>query len=393
MALRLIEIILPEHQSEDLSQILAENSISDFWQAGACGPSVIMKILLPAEKTESLMDKLEKRYSNIDGFKVVLLSVEASIPHIADQKPEDVHVETHKSEKVPLRVSRQELYSDILDSTKLTKAYLMMAALSAIVAAFGLLRDSLAVVIGAMVIAPVLGPNVALALATTLGDSELVKKASRAILFGILFAFAPALFLGYFLPVDPSIKEIATRTEVSLMDIAVALAAGCAGALSFTTGIPAAIIGVMVAVALLPPLVTSGLLFGSANTGMAIGAFHLLATNLICINLAGVVTFLVQGIRPLNWWEASSAKRATRIAILIWSVLLIVLAALVFFSQPSGAKSFRSLPPHDDVREVHRIEAYKDHSLCPAQLPPLAREHEYKQQDARTDHDTYVHGA
>jgi uncharacterized membrane protein len=102
-----------------------------------------------------------------------------------------------------------------------------------------------------------------------------------------------------------------------------------AAALSITTGAPAVLIGVMVAVALMPPLATFGLLLGSGNVNLAIGALELVAVNMICINLAGVVTFLVQGVRPLNWWEASKAKKATRYAIIIWVSLLIILSALL----------------------------------------------------------------
>lgn len=89
----------------------------------------------------------------------------------------------------------------------------------------------------------------------------------------------------------------------------------------------------MVAVALLPPLVTFGLLFGAGNISMAMGALLLFITNIVCVNLSGVATFLIQGVRPLSWWEATSAKKATQKAILIWGLLLVVLTLLILFSQ------------------------------------------------------------
>jgi uncharacterized membrane protein len=91
----------------------------------------------------------------------------------------------------------------------------------------------------------------------------------------------------------------------------------------------------MVAVALLPPLVTLGMLLGAGYWHQAFGAFLLLATNLICINLSGVTTFLIQGVGPLSWWETGKAKRATRNAILIWTSLL---ALLVLFIVLSGSQ-------------------------------------------------------
>jgi uncharacterized membrane protein len=120
---------------------------------------------------------------------------------------------------------------------------------------------------------------------------------------------------------------------VGLGDVAVGLAAGSAAALSLTTGLLSALIGVMVAVALLPPLVTLGMLLGAGRWQLALGALLLLLVNLICINLAGVVTFLARGIRPLTWWEEKKAKKATRMAISIWTILLLALVAVILLSQ------------------------------------------------------------
>ena len=100
-----------------------------------------------------------------------------------------------------------------------------------------------------MVIAPLLGPNVALSFAITLGDSVLGYNSLKTNLAGILVAFIIAFMLGAILSVDPGIPEIQARTLVSYGDIVLALAAGVAGALSLTSGLPSALIGVMVAVA------------------------------------------------------------------------------------------------------------------------------------------------
>jgi uncharacterized membrane protein len=85
----------------------------------------------------------------------------------------------------------------------------------------------------------------------------------------------------------------------------------------------------MVAVALLPPLVAFGLLLGGGYPELATGALTLFLMNLVCVNLAAVTTFLVQGIRPATWWEKDRAAKATRIAIGLWAVLLAALVGLV----------------------------------------------------------------
>jgi uncharacterized hydrophobic protein (TIGR00341 family) len=332
MALRLLEIVVPEEATGEVLTIVEEAKVTNFWLTCSCENRSILKMILTAEKTESMLDTFEKKYGHLEDFHMILLPLEASYPstkEIEEKAAESKEEEEGKKKREPLRVSRQELYHDVFDSSKLTNTYMIMIVLSAVVAAIGLVKDNVAVIIGAMVIAPLLGPNVALSFATTIGDAELGRSALKTNITGILIAFAVSLILGFFLVIDSSTGEIASRTVVSYGDMALALASGVAAALSITTGAPAVLIGVMVAVALMPPLATFGLLLGSGNVNLASGALELVAVNMICINLAGVVTFLVQGVRPLNWWEASKAKKATRYAIIIWVSLLIILSALL----------------------------------------------------------------
>jgi len=129
--------------------------------------------------------------------------------------------------------------------------------------------------------------------------------------------------------IDPTIPELESRTKVGLGDIVLALASGSAGALSYTMGLPSAIIGVMVAVALLPPAVTFGMLIGSGHVSLGLGALLLLFVNVICVNLSAVATFLFQGVQPLNWGEANKARKSTKFALFLWTSLLILLAILI----------------------------------------------------------------
>jgi uncharacterized hydrophobic protein (TIGR00341 family) len=209
-----------------------------------------------------------------------------------------------------------------------------MIILSSIVAAIGVMTNNVAIIIGAMVMAPLLGPNVALSLATTLGDLTLARNALKTNMIGIAIAAVLSTIIGAIFPINPLISEIASRTHVGLPEVVVALASGCAGALSFTAAIPGVLIGVAVAVSLLPPLVTFGLLLGAGFESLAFGALLLFLVNLICVNLAGVVTFLAQGITPSRWFEIRKAKKATFIAISIWVLLLAALIVImILFGQ------------------------------------------------------------
>jgi uncharacterized membrane protein len=138
-----------------------------------------------------------------------------------------------------------------------------------------------------------------------------------------------SVLVGLLLPVDPSSPQLAARTNADVGDIALALASGAAGALAFTSGVPSVVVGVMVAVALLPPLVTAGLMAGGGYWAAMSGALVLLLTNVTCVNLAAVGTFLVQRVRPRTWWEADRAKKATQRAAAAWIAMLLVLLGLM----------------------------------------------------------------
>jgi uncharacterized membrane protein len=111
--------------------------------------------------------------------------------------------------------------------------------------------------------------------------------------------------------------------------LALALASGAAAALSLTSGLPSVLVGVMVAVALLPPAATVGLTLGHGETEHALGAALLLAANIVSVNLAAKLVFLVKGIRPRTWAEKAKAKRAMTIYIMVWVVTLVLLSAVI----------------------------------------------------------------
>jgi len=338
MALRLVEVVVPSDVVEEVDERVGEHPIVDVWTDELGDERVRIGFLIGAGAAEPLLDDLERSYGEREGFRVVVQDVEASLPRPEEDAEESASGEgaVEAEESTPAgRIGREELYAELSESAELTPVYLGMSALSAVVCAAGLVMDDVAVVIGAMVIAPILGPLVALSLATTLADADLARDGVRAGLGGIAVALALSLVIGLWAPVTPDIPAVAARSSVSMGHVGLALAAGSAGTLAFTTGTAAAVIGVMVAVALVPPLVAAGLLLGGGYPVAALGASLLLMTNLICVNLAGVVTFLIQGIRPNRWWEAERARKSTRAALVIWTLLLAALIALILL-EPFG---------------------------------------------------------
>ncbi|MCK5685970.1 TIGR00341 family protein [bacterium] len=340
MGLRLIEFYGPHELLPALENFLEENEYINTWKDSLHKGEIRLKILVDTSESVELLDQLEKNFSAMKNVRIIILKVEAVIPTLKKQKPKaeikpaetqevlESEIEENSTEKID-RISRVELYTAVEEAATFNNTWLTMLVLSTIVAFIGLLRNNVAVIIGAMVIAPLLGPNVGLALATTLADSKLAKKSVKTLLTGIIIASVFAISLGLFFNPDPSIAEIKARTQVSISDIVLALASGCAGVLAFTTGASSVLIGVMVAVAMLPPLVTMGMLLGSGSLSASFGAAMLFAVNLIALNLAGVVTFHIKGIKPLSWWEKDKAHKAWRNAIILWSILLIILIGII----------------------------------------------------------------
>jgi uncharacterized hydrophobic protein (TIGR00341 family) len=335
MALRLIEMVIPGDKRKEVESSLKDQPVLTYWNEEITDKRTLIKILLSSKETEGVLDFLEEKFASLEDVRIILLSVEASIPREeeAEEEASKERPQIKKSEKKINRVSREELYSDINDATSLNTVYLGMIILASIIASVGIYRKNIAVIVGAMIIAPMLGPNMALSLSATLGDLKLARKSLITNSSGIGAALFVSVFLGFFMPIDTEILTVVVRNTLGLGDFALALSVGCAGALAFTSGISSTLIGVMVAVALLPPLVTFGLMVGGGCMTSSWDALLLFLTNLICVNLAGVVTFLVRGIRPLSWWEANRAKKSTIIAVLVWILLLGALALVIFLSK------------------------------------------------------------
>ncbi|REL39009.1 TIGR00341 family protein [Rhodohalobacter sp. SW132] len=342
MNLRQIEIVIPEDERDSCSELLSDESVLHYWRSKSEGSGYMLKVLVEATKAEQFLDKVEQMFDNRDDFRLVMVSVDATIPRIKKDEEEESEEKKEKDKtsdkpwEKPLqkgiRVSREELYSDIAGAVELTRVYMALVILSTIVATFGVLRDNTAVVVGAMVIAPLLGPNVGLALSSVLADLKLGIESLKSNITGLLVALFISVAFGVFMDVDSEIYHIASRTEVHMSDIALALASGAAGVLAYTVGMSTAVIGVMVAVALLPPLVVAGLLLGDMQLDLAYYALLLTLTNVICVNLAGVATFILQGVGPRTWYETKRAKKVNRIVLFIWILLIIILGAVIYFA-------------------------------------------------------------
>jgi len=329
MALRLLEAFVPERVAGDAEAVMSEAGAHAVWAEPAGPGESMLRGVFDASRSGAALDALHERFDGVEGFRVLVLSLEATLPRPRAGGTADERDAPHSA----AGVSREEIYAHISEGAELGWDFVWMALLSTVVAAVGMVTDNTAAVIGAMVVAPLLGPNVALALGLTLSDAALTRAAVRTNLVGVAVAFGAALAMGVVFAVDPAIPELAMRTRVGLLDRVLALAAGCAGALAYTTGAPTYLIGVMVAVAILPPTVASGLLIGDGHLREGVGAGVLVVANVIAVNLVIMATLMAKGLSPRAWWRAERARRSARRGLAIWLTLLVLLTALLYMTQ------------------------------------------------------------
>ena len=321
--MRIIEVVTDHGHVDTLRGIAEQQDVLDIWighndEDGRCST----RLLVRPEKQQAVIDALQSLLSAAENTRLLVLPVEATLPRLEEDDPEE-------EKKNTVTRSREELYQKIVTGAKLDSNFMYMVIMSTIVAAIGLLEDNVAVVIGAMVIAPLLGPNMALAFATTLGEGKLLWLALKANIAGLFTALVLSILIGFIWPLNFDSHELMIRTDVGMDGIVLALVSGAAAVLALTAGLSNSLVGVMVAVAILPPTATVGLMLGSGHYQYALGAALLLAVNIVCVNLSSNITFLLKGIKPRTWFEKKKATQSKIILILFWLIVLAVLIMVV----------------------------------------------------------------
>ncbi len=328
MSYRLIEIVTAGERAKEIEQLFNEARAGAVTTVVLAGGQAIVRGVLAGENVEPLTSTLDPGNDH-SIRRVLVLPVEAILPALKQEVPGRLERDGEPSEIQAgkfVRLSREELRGDIEETIRLDLNFLLLVVLSSIVAGIGILQDSLAVLIGAMVIAPFLGPNVALAFGSTIGDLKLVKQAARTGLVGTCIAVVISVGWGV---LDPAVEQIAVSPRIGYRDVVLALVCGFAGVLSILVGQAASLVGVMVAAALLPPLMRAGLFLGGGLWLPAANDSLVFLTNVICLNLAGITTFYVAGIRPARWWQEEAASRHRRRALVIWTGILLLLAGTI----------------------------------------------------------------
>jgi uncharacterized hydrophobic protein (TIGR00271 family) len=256
---------------------------------------------------------------------------------------------------------RQIVRKNICDSAVLSAPFLIMNALATVIACCGLLQDSAAVVIGAMVIATLMGPITGIALALADGNNVLLRNALLAAASGSLLTFGIAVLFGVAERDAPLTREFLARTQPTLLDLVIPLAGGAAGAYACVSQrLSVGLVGVAIATALVPPLSVCGICFGRGDFTLSLGAFLLFMSNVVAIQLASSTVFWLWGYNERTR-HASWARGAVLRSFPSFGVLLILV--LVFGLHVVQTMSRHRVEVQTRAKLMQALETYPDCEL------------------------------
>ncbi|MFW5911499.1 MAG: TIGR00341 family protein [Halolamina sp.] len=334
--MRLVQVMIPAGKRDAVLSVLDENGIDYALSDETSGRryTALVSFPLPTNAVEAVLDQLRDETGIDRDAYTVVLDAETVVSERYDQLEKE-WTEGREGE----RIARDELITRASDLAPDWMPFLVMTAVSAVVATAGLLLDSPAVVVGSMVIAPLIGPAMATSVGSVVDDRDLFVRGIKLQTVGALLAvgsavaFAGALRFGNIVPLGASevfaIGEVRERLSPGVPSLIVALAAGIAGAISLSSGISSALVGVMIAAAIVPPTAVVGIGIAWGRPGAVVGSAVLVSVNFLSINLVALATFWYQGYQPEQWFDVDVARKDTAKRIGVLAVAILVLSTVL----------------------------------------------------------------
>jgi uncharacterized hydrophobic protein (TIGR00341 family) len=333
---RLVQVMVPAGKRDAVLDVLDSRGIDYVMSDETSGReyTAVVSFPIPTSAVETVLDQLREQAGiDRDAYTVVL-----DAETVISQKYEQLEKEWEEGADGE-RIARDELVARASDLAPDWVPFLVMTFISAVVATAGLLLDSAAVVVGSMVIAPLIGPAMATSVGSVVDDRELFVRGVKLQAVGALLAvggaalFAAALRFSNIIPLGAvevlAIDEVQERLSPGVPSLVVALAAGVAGALSLSSGVSAALVGVMIAAALVPPTAVVGIGIAWGEPIAVFGSAVLVAVNFLSINFAALAVFLYKGYRPEEWFKTDAARRETIKRIGTLGVVILLLSAFL----------------------------------------------------------------
>jgi uncharacterized hydrophobic protein (TIGR00341 family) len=355
------EAVLRELDAEGIDYALSPEVGRDEYEAQVSFP-------LPTNAVDLVLNRLRSVGIEEDGFTVVL-AAETVVSRRFDALRRNYTNPT---------LSRVELTARAEDMSPALSTFVVMTVVSAVVATTGLLSNSAAVIIGAMIIAPVMGPAISASVGSVLYDSRLFRRGVGLQVFGVLLAIVSALAFSLLLKetllVPPdfeplSVPQVQERLAPNVLSLVIAVGAGVAAVFSLTRGVSSVLVGAMIAVALVPPAATVGIGIAWEEPLAVFEAGTLLLVNILAVNLVALGILWASGYRPVEEAHAETARRRTWLTFGVIVVALGLLSAvLLLISALSLVDAQFESELHGQVSDVLDREEYRGVRLVEADV-------------------------
>ncbi|MDS0298891.1 TIGR00341 family protein [Halogeometricum sp. S1BR25-6] len=311
--MRLIKLLVSEESRSTVIDILESENIDFVVTKNATerGDTVLVEFPLPTQAVEYVMGEL--RDAGVDDREYTIIASAETAKTRSYHELEDRFVAGAEEDDA---VAREEIRAKALDMHRNPLTYYALTIFSALVAAAGLLMDSPAVVVGAMVIAPQVGSALISAVGISLNDRRMIRMGFTQQLLGFGAAVAGAFLLGMTLKsgqivtsmLDVStVGQISKRISPGFLSVLVGLCAGSAGAFGLATALPVSLVGVMIAAALIPAAAAVGIGMAWGLPSVALGAGLLLVVNAVAVNVSAFSVLWYLGYRPEAWDDEARA--------------------------------------------------------------------------------------
>jgi len=326
--MRLVQVLIPAGNRTAVLEALDDQGVdyAVFDEVGRGDFEAMVQFPVPPSGVEPVMERLTEAGVREDAYTIVL--------------PTETVVSQRLSalvERFPaLRISREELYARAQDLAPANSTFFAFLVLRTVIATTGLLLDSAATIIGAMVVAPLMGPVISASVGTILDDPRMATRGVTLQVTGLVTAILVAAVMGWLLQqtvlIPPeldirTVPQVAERTSPNFLSLFLALGSGIAGSLSIMRGSGSTLVGVAIAVALVPAA-TSGLGIAFGLPGVAIAGAVLVVVNLLAINVSALGLFWAAGFKPLDadQFEGVRASVVSRVAVIVVAIAVLSIA-------------------------------------------------------------------
>ncbi|MFB6140642.1 MAG: TIGR00341 family protein [Halosimplex sp.] len=373
--MRHVQVTVNEEKRDQVLEVLDEEGIDYVLTETTDDPDYAVTVFfpLPTEAVEPVLQSFEELGVGDAGH-----SVTVPAESVVSSDFEELQRQFEAAEDTDDQMAFEELRTQARELLPTARTYALLSVVSAVVATAGLLLDSPAIVVGSMVIAPLVGPAMATGVGSVLYEERLFREGVKYQIAGFALAVASSIAFAVlarevFL-VPPTLEvtdigQVAGRLTPDLLSLAVAFGSGIAGARSLSSDISTALVGVMIAAALVPPAAAVGIGVAWWDPGVVFNAGLLVLVNALSINLAALATLWATGYRPIDRAFEDRARVATYKRLLALAVVVLALSAvLIAFTATAYRTAVTTRDVRADVDAVVGGDAYADLSALDTEV-------------------------